>query len=610
MKRNWKKLLVFAILFSLLLVGAAIFLLNSLSVRGSNLEFREATGTVVDCDGTVRWAYIPAEIDGVAVESIASLAFSQCDKLTTVSIPASVIDIGWGAFQDCSSLRGIWVDPNNPAYSSDENGVLFNKDKTQLIFCPTTCEGAYVIPDGVTHISDRAFSGCENLTSVSIPDGVTHIGDRAFSGCESLTSVSIPDGVTHIGDEAFWNCNKLTSVTLPNSVSSIGDGAFAYCAGLTSVTLPNSLTSIGEDTFLFCACLTDVTIPNGVTTIDSSAFRWCQGLTNVTLPSSVSSIGDGAFKWSWCLCGIWVDPNNPTYSSDENGVLYNKDKTQLITCPAAYEGVYVIPDGVTSIGDEAFRDCDNLTSVSIPDSVTHIGDEAFSGCDNLTSVSIPDSVTHISDGAFSSCYNLTSVTIPDSVTHIGDEAFSSCYDLTSVSIPDSVTHIGDGAFSGCDNLRSVSIPDSVTHIGDGAFEWSWRLCGIWVDPNNPTYSSDENGVLYNKDKTQLITCPAAYEGAYVIPDGVTCIGNRAFRNCYDLTSVSIPDSVTHIGDSAFENSGVTAVYFMGNAPELGVGAFDTKERPTIYYIEGTSGWTDPMWNDYPTATWNPDAPGN
>ncbi len=505
MKRNWKKLLVFAILFTLLLVGATVYLVNHLSVRGCNLYFVEKTGTVHGCDETIRWVYIPAEIDGVAVERIAMGAFNQHDNLTKVSIPASVTDIGWGAFQDCSSLRGIWVDPDNPVYSSDENGVLFNKDKTQLIFCPTTCEGAYVIPDGVTHIGDGAFWGCDNLTSVSIPDSVTHIGDDFFTNCK--------------------------------------------------------------------------------------------GLDSVTLPSSVSSISDGAFNSAWYLRGIWVDPDNPTYSNDENGVLYNKEKTKLIACPHGYRGVYVIPDGVTCIGNRAFRNCGFLKGVSIPDSVTHIGDEAFSSCSDLGGVSIPDSVTHIGDGAFSGCGDLTSMLISDSVTHISDWAFSYCYKLMSMPIPDGVTHIGDGAFSGCENLRSVSIPDGVTHIGDRAFSGCENLMSVSI-PDSVTHIG--GGAFWGCENLTSVT----------LPNSVSSIGDGAFAYCAGLTSVTLPDSVATIGHSAFENSGVTAVYFMGNAPELGYYAFDTEERPTIYYIEGTSGWTDPMWKDYPTATWNPDAPGN
>ena len=198
-------------------------------------------------------------------------------------------------------------------------------------------------------------------------------------------------------------------------------------------------------------------------------------------------------------------------------------------------GDVVVPDGVTSIGNEAFYECSSLTSVTIPDGVMSIEDDAFRYCENLTSVTISDSVTSIGDRAFSSCSSLSSVTIPDSVTSIGDGAFSGCDDLaddsglviirnvlhhckesmTSVTIPDGVTSIGDSAFEECRNLKNVTIPDSVTSIGNFAFRECRSLRSV------------------------------------TIPNGVTSIGESAFESCVKLMSVTIPDSVTSIEDFLF-----------------------------------------------------------
>ena len=194
----------------------------------------------------------------------------------------------------------------------------------------------------------------------------------------------------------------------------------------------------------------------------------------------------------------------------ENGALIKVDDSDI-----GPDGSFVIPDGVTRIGDCAFSYCSSLTSVNIPDSVTSIGKGAFVGRSSLTSVSIPDSVTSIGKDAFSYCSSLTSVNIPDSVTRIGDGAFSHCSSLTSVSIPNSVTRMGNYAFSCCSSLTSVNIPDSVTSIERNAFECCNSLTSI------------------------------------SIPDSVTSIGCSAFSGCSSLTSVSIPDSVTSIGNSEF-----------------------------------------------------------
>ena len=228
---------------------------------------------------------------------------------------------------------------------------------------------------------------------------------------------------------------------------------------------------------------TDIVIPdtyNGlpVTTIGYDAFFNCDSLTSVTIPDSVTTIGSGAFQYCLSLTAIEVSSENANYSSDNNGILYNKDKTTLIQAPGAIQGTFTIPDSVTTIGDSAFAHCYNLTSVTIPGSVTTIGDDAFQTCSSLTSVTIPDSVTTIGDSAFA-CTSLTSVTIPDSVTTIGDNTFLYCYSLTSVTIGDSVTIISSFMFDGCSNLTSVTIPGSVTSIGYRAFYWCNDLTDVY-----------------------------------------------------------------------------------------------------------------------------------
>ena len=404
----------------------------------------DGTVTITGCDKSAKGAItIPSEIDGKPVTSIGDGAFDRCTGLTSITIPNSVTSIGNEAFQNCRSLTSITIpdsvtsigyDPfkscnklnqinvgsANTAYSS-VNGVLFNKNKTELIRYPAgKVDISYAIPDSVTSIGDSAFSWCSSLTSITIPDGVTSIGSAAFYFCHSLTSITIPNSVTSVGDEAFCDCYSLTSVyisdiaswcgiafdgscsnplrggaslylngklvtdlIIPNSVTNIGSYAFYHCSSLTSVTIPNSVTSIGYQAFSDCSSLTSITIPDSVTSIGNAAFSSCDSLTSVTIGNGVTSIGDDAFSYSNKLNQINVDTANTVYSS-MNGVLFSKDKTELIRYPAGKVDIsYAIPDGVTRIDYRAFFQCGSLTSITIPNSVTSIGLDAFCRCDNL-----------------------------------------------------------------------------------------------------------------------------------------------------------------------------------------------------------------------------------
>ncbi len=369
-----------------------------------------------------------------SVKSIGDGAFRECDSLQSITIPNSVTSIGEGAFSTCVSLQSVTI-PNS--VKSIGNYAFRNCESLQSV----------TIPNSVTSIEDHAFSGCESHQSVTIPNSVKSIGKEAFSGCVSLQSITIPNSVTKIEDDAFWGCKSLQSVTIPNSVKSIGKKAFSGCKSLESITIPNSVTSIGDDAFYLCKSLQSVTIPNSVTSIGYGTFCWCESLQSVTIPNSVRNIGNHAFFG----CNICFFICNSTYFQNDDVCLFNKDKTAIVS---------------------RIKDCVNYI---IPNSVTSIGDDAFSGCESLQSVTIPNSVTSIGYEAFSRCTSLQCVTIPNSVKSIGIGAFSGCESLQSVTIPNSVTSIGDGAFSRCESLQSITIPNSVTSIGDGAFRWCTHL---------------------------------------------------------------------------------------------------------------------------------------
>ena len=275
-----------------------------------------------------------------------------------------------------------------------------------------------------------------SITYNEVPYAVTSIGTYAFRSCEELTSVTIPEGVISIEKEAFLYCSKLTSVVFPEGLQSIKFQAFNYC-DLSSIQLPNSLTDIGL-----------------------MAFSHNHSVTSIDIPSSVISMV-GSFMHCVNLNSYNVDKSNPKYC-DVDGVLYNKAMTRLYNYPAAKEGTeFVVPSSVDTIWDNAFSDCNNLTSIMLHDGVTRIMSEAFQLCQNLESMTIPEGITVISDYLFEGCNSLISVSLPNTITKIDEGAFAGCSSLPSITIPRKVTNIGGYAFNGCINLSSVTCLASV-----------------------------------------------------------------------------------------------------------------------------------------------------
>ncbi len=414
---------------------------------------------ITDYTGQESDLTIPSVLGGYPVRKIDKNAFSYCQNLTSVTIPDSVVTIGtsafhyckgltsvtfgdrvttigYGAFEDCSGLTSVTI-PDS--VTTIEWGAFEN------------CAGltSVTLSDSVITIGQGAFRNCTELTEITIPDSVTGIGQGAFSGCSSLSAVTIGNGVTSISNSAFSSCDKLTSITIPDNVITIGDGAFKWDFNLTSVTIPDSVTTIGARAFEYCYGLSSITLPNSVTTIGSRAFGNCKNLTAITIPASVTKLEDRVFFACTSLTSIRVDKDNPKYSSDKCGVLFNKKKTKLLQAPRGISGAYKIPDGVTSVGEHAFEGCTGLTSVKIPDSVKTIGAEAFILCKNLTSVKIFGDVTTIKESTFYLCESLASVSIPDSVMVIEDFAFDECNSLTDVHYDGYATQlafvtVGDG----------------------------------------------------------------------------------------------------------------------------------------------------------------------
>ena len=438
-----------------------------------------------------------------SVTSIGTYLFEGCTSLSSVTIPASVTSIGVDAFADCTNLKTINLlryDANaNPKITTlGHVDVSYNFRETPadlVIWVPFEALDIYKAADGWKSCAGKikARGGFCGDPNVNEGKNVTwYLTDEdGDNNEETLTIAGSGDMKNYVSDsDAPWNNYKssIKTVVIDNGVTSIGKNAFYLCQGLTSVTIPYGVKDIGGKAFYICDKLASVTIPSSVMTIDDCAF-FNTSLTSVNIPASVSLLGKDVFSSCSALESITVDKDNPKYDSRDgcNAIIEKNGNTLILGCKNT-----VIPDGVTSIGNNAFDGCTGLTSITIPSSVTSIGNNAFDGCTGLTSITIPSGVTSIGQGTFLNCTGLTSVTIPASVTSIGYDAFMGCIGVSDVycfgvpktwgqssgdfiSDPNKTKTVCHVAGSKLATFESKFSNVNVTFMGDG------------IEPNGETY---------------------------------------------------------------------------------------------------------------------------
>lgn len=494
-----------------------------------------------------------------------------------------------------------------------------------------------IMPYGIQTIEKYAFNQCKNLVKVVFPDTLQEIQSNAFAYCEALQNFELPQSLLSLRTWSFMNCNSLTSVMIPSKVEYV-TAAFANCSSLRTVSFQARETAEPLDissAFEGCSALQSVTLPKGMTIISDSAFRRCESLTSINLPETVTAIESDAFAYCSRFVTFTVPENVTTIEDgafDECSILevFNKSALNIVAGESTFGGiaanavnVYTPESGssITTTTEDGFvfietsskwemiKYTGNEQQITLPSSFTSgdgetimgytIRSDAFDLCNNLTEINVLQDNSGYSsqDGVL---YNKAGTTLvrvpmgmegeyvmPDTCRNVESTAFYNCEKLTAATFSNSVTKLSDAdCLEGCYGLQKITVGSGVTEINTGMLDNAENLSEIVVADGNRYYASVD-GLLYDKDVTELIYLPWGKEGEIFIPDGVTSLGSLGLRENFWITAVSLPSSLTSIGYGFYNCSGLEEIEFRGTMAEWNA------VRKTS--VNGNATWAEGLW---------------
>ena len=431
----------------------------------------------------------------------------KTSNLTEVTLPASLTALPKQAFYNCDKLTTVNI-PANTQIASIGDKAFVGSAVTSVDF-----------NDNLKTVGAEAFYNCLTLTSADLGNSLTSLGANAFNRCAKLTTVVAGGTYTSIGANTFYACYALEDLTIADTVASIGDGAFRQTKALTEFTVPSALKTIGAKTFRDSAITGTFAIPEGATTIGEQAFFGCANLTTITLPDSITSIG------GYCFVNAGITHVSiPESLKDIPTKAFNNCKS-LATVELGHN--------VVTIGNYAFSES-GITAIVIPESVTSLGNGAFWGCTALKTVKIDANLQALNSKLFMNCTAMHTANIPETVVNIQPYAFYNCSKLESIEIPAGLKLLYNDAFYNTTALAvDVVIPGTVKTIGDKCFYKS-GITGLTLNEGIEAIGA----TAFREAKIQ---------GEITIPTTCTTIGASAFRQT-KVTAANIPASVTSIGD--------------------------------------------------------------
>ena len=468
-----------------------------------------------------------------------------------------------------------------------ENGEL-KSDGANLALMDKN--GSLTIPEGVTVIGEGAFADLSGLKTIIIPGTVKEIKGNAFRNNVDLENVIMKEGIKTIGSYAFQNCNKLRNVELPESLENIGAGAFYICSNLQEIKIPDKVTVINNLTFANCTSLTKVELSNNIYTIGDRSFYNCN-LTEITLPKNLKVLNDDVFGRNTNLTTIKIPEENHNFEFEQDGgmLIQNNSENQeksivFITDSAIKESDTLdIPEGITDI-KLYLQTAYNIKTVNIPSTLKSI--EAMNLPNSISAIIVDaGNQNYIVEGeclyskdkknliiCFTKNEIMSKTDFAEELEIIESRAFRQAQNLKEIELPDSVLRIERYIVIENAILESLTLGEKVEYI-DPEFKYATRPLELNISNNNPNYTV-ENNVLYNKDKTKLISVLYEIDGKYTVEPHVTTIGRQAFENQVKMTEIELPNNLKILENYIFIScTGLEEIYIPGSIEEIKENSF-------------------------------------